>query len=170
MELPPNHHTLNTFVLVDDATEFIDHLVRVFGASETESVRTPDRDGSLIHAEVVIGDSTIMIADRKPDWPITPAFNQIYVDDIDVILTRATTLGSMIVTPRSPFYGGYDVARLMDPWHNLWWLYAPAAGRHQDVDTRTATTDWHESQPSVVYSTLMEFMRDLRRVVQPYPE
>lgn len=162
--LPPHHHTLNTFVLVDGARDFIEFLTDVFGATETAGVRTPDRDGTIIHAEVVLGDSTIMLADRKPDWPFTPAFNQVYVDDLDGLLERGRQRGARVVTPRSSFYGGYDLARMLDPWRNLWWLYTPAVAQ-PEIENRTATTDWHDKEPSAVYSTLMATMRELRHTV-----
>ncbi len=158
--LPAHNHTVNTFIVVDGAADFIDFLVDVFDGQEHAAVRTPDRDGTLIHAEVVVGDSTIMIGDRKPDWPFTPALTQVYVHDVEEVLARAERAGSTTVTPRSEFYGGYDLARFLDPWHNLWWLYAPSDVGEPTTEM-TAETDWHDAEPSVVYTTLMRAMADL---------
>ena len=158
--LPPDCPTVNSFIVVDGAADFVAFLVDVFDGRENSDVRTPDRDGTLIHAEVVIGDATVMLADRKPDWPFTPGLTQVYVRDADVVLARAQRLGSTVVTPRSDFYGGYDLARFLDPWHNLWWLYAPATSRPDTTD-RAAETEWHDEEPSVVYTTLMRTMAGL---------
>ncbi len=161
---PAGHHTVNPFVIVPGAAEFIDFVTEVFGGRESTAFRVPDRDGSLIHAEVVVGDSSILICDRKPDWPFTPALLQVYVPDSQAVLERAVARDATVITPVSAFYGGYSLARLRDPWSNLWWLYAPHAA---DSDahgsaSESGKTDWHDSEPSRVYTTLMQAMRDLR--------
>lgn len=158
-KLPPAHHTINSFIVVRGAIEFIGFLEYVFDGKENTAIRTPDRDGSLIHAEVTIGDSAIMTADRKADWVFTPALTQIYVDDAEQVLRRAVERGGRVVTPISKFYGGYNIARFLDKWNNLWWLFTPAVKGEQDW---TATTEWHNADPSQIYLTLMETMRTLK--------
>jgi PhnB protein len=86
--VPEGYHTVNPWVIPKEASEFIEFLKKVFNAKETEEARTPDSDGLLIHAEVTIGDSTIMIFDSKPDWPATPSFLQVYVQDADATLLK----------------------------------------------------------------------------------
>jgi len=153
------HNSVNSFVLVkESARAFIAFLEDVFGAEERTDVRTPDRDGSLIHAEVAMGDATIMIADSKPDWPFTPAFTQVYVDDAQTVLDRAGARGARIVTRLSPFYGGVKLARFQDPWGNVWWLFEPEPDGPQ-LDS--PNTSWHDSDPSYVYTTLMDVMASL---------
>ena len=164
---PADHNTVNAFVIVTRAGAFIDFVTEVFEGREATSVRTPDRDGLLIHAEVIIGGSSILICDRKPDWPFTPAFLQVYVADSQAALDRAAALGASVVTPVSPFYGGYTLARFRDPWHNIWWLYAPEGTEHgtsrsASGSAASSTTDWHDAEPSRVYTTIVEAMRGLR--------
>jgi PhnB protein len=159
---PADHNTVNPFVIVSKATEFIDFVTQVFDGRESTAFRIPDRDGLLIHAEVVIGDSSILICDRKPDWPFTPAFLQVYVSDSQAVLDRAVTLGATTITPVSTFYGGYSLARLRDPWNNLWWLYTPDATDSDDRRSESSTSDWQEGEPSRVYTTIVQAMRDLR--------
>ncbi|QWW20745.1 VOC family protein [Schaalia sp. 19OD2882] len=159
---PTGHNTINPFAIVPDAIGFIRFVEAVFDGHETTQVRTPDRDGSIIHAEVVIGDSTIMLSDRKPDWPFTPAFLQVYVSNARMCLDRAVALGAEIVTPVSDFYGGCRIARLLDPWRNLWWLYEPTT-RPLPQSERVGDTEWHDRKPSLVYTTLMDAMRNLTR-------
>ena len=62
---PADHKTVNPFVIVPKAAEFIDFVTDVFDGRESTAFRVPDRDGSLIHAEVVVGDSSILIAECK---------------------------------------------------------------------------------------------------------
>ena len=83
-QAPTGYNTINTFVIVkNNALQFIEFTKSVFEADENTAVRTPDRDGKLIDAEVKIGNATIMIADSKDDWPFTPSFLQVYVNDVD---------------------------------------------------------------------------------------
>lgn len=159
---PADHNTVNPFVIVQKAGEFIKFVTEVFDGRESTAFRIPDRDGLLIHAEVVVGDSSILICDRKPDWPFTPAFLQVYVSDSQTVLDRAVTRGATIITPVSAFYGGYSLARFRDPWNNLWWLYAPEAAGSGDRSSQSSGTDWQDSEPSRVYTTIMQAMRDLR--------
>ncbi|MFB4289579.1 VOC family protein [Nonomuraea sp. ATR24] len=159
---PRGENTVNGFVVVDGAESFIDFLVAVFDATEREEARTPDfhaADGTLIHAEVKIGNSLIMVADRKADWPFTPALTQVYVADPEETLRRAVARGATVVTPASPFYGGYGIARFLDPWHNLWWLFFPAA---ETGPAAGEEPSWEEpAEPGPVYATLLEAMATL---------
>lgn len=162
---PTGHNTINPFVSVPDAARFIQFVEAVFDGHESSNVHTPDRDGSIIHAEIVVGNATIMLFERKPEWPFTPALLQIYVTDARTCLARAEARGARVVTPISAFCGGYRLARLLDPWHNLWWLYEPTANP-LPYDERNSDTTWHDEEPSIVYTSLMNTMRDL---AQPEP-
>lgn len=158
---PKGHNTVNPFVIVPDTKGFIDFVEKVFGGKEARHVRTPDKDGSIIHAEINVGNATIMLFDRKPDWSFTPAFLQIYVSDMENCLKKAVENGAHIVTPVSDFYGGYQLARILDPWNNLWWLYEPTA-QPLPHSERYSDIDWHDREPSLVYSTLMQTLRTLQ--------
>jgi PhnB protein len=157
-QLPAGHNSINQFVIVKgSALEFLGFVITVFEAKEHEAVRTPDRDGSLIHAEVEIGGATLMVADSKADWPLTPALIQVYVSDAQAVLDRAEENGATVVTRLSPFYG-VRLARFLDPWQNLWWLFEPDL---EGTGSLPAGTDWHRADPSYVYTTLMDTMRGL---------
>jgi uncharacterized glyoxalase superfamily protein PhnB len=135
---PEGYATVNPFIIADDADGLIGFLKRVLGATERPEARTIDLDGLLLHAELAVGDTTIMLADRKPDWPFTPSLLQVYVDDLDATLETARQLNATIVTEPTEFYGDL-FSRFRDPWNNLWWTYQhmPAP---QDADAGSA--DW----------------------------
>jgi uncharacterized glyoxalase superfamily protein PhnB len=158
----PGHNSVNPFIIVrGSASEFITFLEKVFHAAERREVHTPDRDGTLIHAEVAIGNATIMVADAKQDWPFTPAFTQVYVSDAQAVLDRALSFGAEMVTRVSPFYG-MKLARFRDPWGNLWWLFQPEEGAAPATTADTADTSWHDADPSYVYTSLMTAMASPR--------
>ena len=124
--LPPGYGSVNPFVAVrgpGGAAAFIEFAARVFGARETLAAHTVDVDDLLIHAEVRIGDSTVMLCDAKPQWPFTPGLLQVYVDDAVAVVDRARANGAEVITEPTEFYGDQRLARLLDPWHNVWWLF-----------------------------------------------
>ena len=164
--IPAGHNTVNMFVIVkDSAGKFIKFVEDVFGGMERTAVRTPDRDGTLIHSEIQIGDATIMIADSKPDWPFTPAFIQIYVKDAQAVLNKAKAAGAKVVTEVNGFYNGFNLARFQDSWGNIWWLYEPdnkKKGTEQKSDT-----NWHNKKPSEIYTSLLNAMSSLKLLYKP---
>jgi len=102
---------------------FVRFVCGVFETRETLAAHTVDADGLLIHAEVRVGDSTIMLCDSKPHWPFTPASLQVYVSDVVAVVERARSRGAEVFTEPTAFHGGQRLARVRDPWHNLWWLF-----------------------------------------------
>jgi PhnB protein len=95
--LPPGYGSVNPFVAVrgpGGAPGFIRFLEEVFSARETLAAHTLDADELLIHAEVRIGDSTVMLCDAKPHWSFTPALLQVYVRDVGAVLDRAKATGA----------------------------------------------------------------------------
>ena len=144
--------SVNPFLLLQDAAGFIGFASEVFGAIENSDVRTPTPDGKLIHAELRFGDSLLLLSDSLDGWPLRPGLLQIWVANVDELLDRATALGSAVVTPPTPFYGSVTLARLRDPWQNLWWIYQPAPGQ---ADPQPA---W-EGGSDVVFRTLNDELR-----------
>jgi len=157
----PHYNKVNPFVIIKGgASKFIDFVEKVFDAEENKQVRTPDRDGTLIHAEVQIGDSMILLADSKEDWPFTPAFLQVYVDNAQEILNKAEKEGAEIITKVSVFYNGLKLARFKDKWGNIWWLYEKIT--KESLTENKSDTGWHNKKPSDIYTTLMQAMRNLK--------
>ncbi|MGC4043065.1 MAG: VOC family protein [Armatimonas sp.] len=159
--VPNGYGTTNQFVIVKGgAARFIEFVKKVFDVQEREAVHTPDRDGTLIHAEVELGECTLMVADSKADWPFTPAFIQVYVEDAQEVLNRVQAESGEVVTRVSKFYGGFLLARFKDPFGNIWWLYQPDPDEKKYSES-AASTDWHNKEPSDVYLTIMSAMTSL---------
>lgn len=97
---PEGYATVNPFIITTGAEDLTRFVIDVFGGEERAEARTVDDDGLLLQAEVRVGTTTIMLAERKPDWPFTPSLLQIYVDDLDAVLERALARG--VVWSRSP--------------------------------------------------------------------
>ncbi|MET3808802.1 putative glyoxalase superfamily protein PhnB [Nakamurella sp. UYEF19] len=120
--------SINPFVIIRDAAAFIAFAEEVFDADEVVEARTAAPTGELIHAELRVGDSLLLIADPQPGWPARPGLFQIWVSDVERLMTRAVNRGAVVVTPPTPFYGSLTLARLEDQWGNLWWVYQPTPG------------------------------------------
>lgn len=89
---PAGYSTVSPYLIVSGASATIDFLARVFGGTELR--RFPAEDGGVMHAEVRIGDSVIMLADAVPDWPPIGAHVHIYVPDVDDTYRRALEAGA----------------------------------------------------------------------------
>lgn len=144
--------SLNPFVILEDAAGFIAFAERVFDAVEVAEARTPTPAGRLIHAELRVGDSLLLLADRQEGWVTHPGMFQLWVRDVDTVVARALKCGAALVTPPTPFYGSLTLARVNDPWGNLWWLYQPMPGQ---PDPRPV---W-EGGSDTVFRTLDEYLR-----------
>lgn len=152
--VPSGGAVLNPFVIVDDAAGFVTFVADVFGAAEDTDARTPMPDGKLIHAQLRLGSVDLMVADRLDGWPPRPGLLQVWVHDVGPVLEAAVERGTSIITEPTPFYGETTLARMLDPWQNIWWLYAPAPGQPDP------TPSW-EGGPDTVFSTLDGSLKSL---------
>jgi PhnB protein len=150
--VPHGGAVLNPFVIVDDAAGLVDFVSHVFGVPETTEARTRTPDGRLIHAQLRLGTVDLMVADRLDEWSPRPGLLQVWVGDPAQVLRRAVARGAVTITEPTPFYGGITLARMLDGWGNLWWLWAPAPGGPDPVPA------W-ETGSSVVFDTLDRALR-----------
>lgn len=167
---PAGYSTVNPFIISSDADGLARFVAEVFGATERPEARTVDDDGLLLHAELVIGDTTVMLADRKPDWPFTPSLLQVYVDDLEGTLERARDRGATIVTEPTEFFGD-TFSRVRDPWSNLWWVYRHRPSVEEPGDAAAWSVDdagaddgaWDGESPELryIHDTLLVAMAGL---------
>ncbi|GAB7046917.1 VOC family protein [Catenuloplanes indicus] len=153
-DVPAGAAVLNPFVIVDGAAGLIEFVCGVFDVTETVEARTPMPDGRLIHAQVRLGTVDLMLADRLAGWPARHGLLQVWVRDAGAVLERAVARGARPVTPPVPFYGETTLARVLDPWGNLWWLWSPAPGRPDPVPA------W-EGGDDTMFTTLDATLREL---------
>jgi uncharacterized glyoxalase superfamily protein PhnB len=162
-KIPEGYNTINPFIITKNAGKLIEFLQKVFGAKEVKEAYTLDTDGLLLHAELRVGNSTIMLADTKEGWPFTPSLLQIYVEDVEKTLQRAEELGAKIVTKPTDFYG--DIfSRFVDPWDNLWWVYQHKEEINWEEPTDTdndATWAMESKELHYIHDTLLETMQQL---------
>jgi uncharacterized glyoxalase superfamily protein PhnB len=94
---PQGYSSVSPYLIVDDASRTITFLVRAFDAVELR--RFLHTSGQVMHAEVRVDDTVIMLADGDPggDWPPAPASVHIYVADVDATYRRAIEAGATSV-------------------------------------------------------------------------
>ena len=93
MEIPETHQTIMPYLIVVNAAQFIDFMKNVFGATETN--RHMRDENIIMHAELMIGNSTIMLADCTDQWQPRTAGMFIYVDNADEKYKKAMDQGSV---------------------------------------------------------------------------
>ena len=125
--IPDGYHTLTPNIIVRDGAAAIDFYKKAFGA--VENVRMPGPGGSIMHAELRIGDSTVMLSDEIPNTAKSPAAYggspvsfYVYVEDVESAWKRAVDAGAKIVMPLTDMFWGDRLGALDDPFGHRWSL------------------------------------------------
>jgi uncharacterized glyoxalase superfamily protein PhnB len=118
--VPDGYSTVTPWIISSDTAKLMDYVKKAFDAEEI--VRLVGDDGSIGHAEVRIGNAVVMMFDAKPDWPPTPGFLRLYVQDADAVHRQAVAAGGTSVTEVTHLFFGDRVGRVRDPLGNLWWI------------------------------------------------
>ncbi len=118
--IPDGYHTVTPYLTVTGVAKLIDFLKRAFDAKELHCMTAPD--GSVMHGEVRIGDSPVMLGEARGEWPAMPSAFYLYVPDIDALYKRAIAAGGISVRePTNEFYGD-RVGGVKDAFGNQWWI------------------------------------------------
>ena len=124
--IPEGFHTLTPHLVVRGAADAIEFYRKAFGAEEIR--RMPGPDGKLMHAELNIGDSRLMLADEFPDWGAvgpesiggSPVTLSLYVEDCDAMFNQAVGAGATVRMPLADQFWGDRYGQLTDPFGHIW--------------------------------------------------
>ena len=118
--VPDGYHTVTPYIVVEDAAGLIDFMGKAFGGKER--MRMDGEDGTIMHAEVEIGDSVIMIGGASGEFSPKTAMLHLYVPDVDALYQQAINAGAESKRePADQEYGDRS-AGVRDRWGNEWWL------------------------------------------------
>ena len=124
--VPEGYNTLTPYLAVDDAKAAIDWYTRALGA--TEAVRMEGPGGTIAHAALRIGDSTLALSDPFPQGSTKPPKELggssvsilVYVDDVDALFKQAIDAGATsTMEPENQFWGD-RFGSLIDPFGHSW--------------------------------------------------
>ncbi len=117
---PQGYSTVSPYLIVSDASRTIDFLVRVFDAVELR--RFPGASGKLMHAEVRIDDTVVMLADGSANWPPAAANVHVYVPDVDATYRRALEAGATSVQEPAKQDDEDRRGGVRDAGGTTWWI------------------------------------------------
>ncbi|MGH7067465.1 MAG: VOC family protein [Acetobacteraceae bacterium] len=115
---PDQYHAVTPYLIADGAAKVIDFAKTTFGAVETVRLAAPG--GRIGHAELRIGDSTVMLADASSEHPAMPATLLVYVEDVDATYRRALSAGATSVRPVANQFYGDRSGGVRDRSGNVW--------------------------------------------------
>jgi len=126
--VPKGYHTVTPSLVIAGAAKAIEFYKKALGAEEKS--RFPAPDGTIMHAEIRIGDSIIMLGDEMPEqggrgpksYGGSPVCLFIYFDNVDTAWKRAVDAGAKVVTPLSDQFWGDRGGSIEDPFGHNWWL------------------------------------------------
>lgn len=119
MKIPENYQTIMPYLILDNAAGFLAFTQRVFGA--TEKIKAMRNESQIMHAEVMIGQSTIMFADSIDRYKLSNANLFVYVENADETYRSALQNGGSVVTQLSNQSYGRS-GGIKDPFGNVWWI------------------------------------------------
>jgi PhnB protein len=124
--IPDGYHAVTPYLIVDGAASAIEFYTKAFGAIELFRIAGPD--GKIGHAEVLIDDSHVMLADEHPEMGArgprsiggSPVSLLLYVEDVDAVINKAVSLGAKLIRPVADQFYGDRTGGLEDPFGHNW--------------------------------------------------
>jgi len=152
--IPKGYHTVTPSIVVAGAAKALDFYKQAFGAEEI--MRFPGPDGTLMHAEIRIGDSVIMMGDEMPEQGGrgpksiggSPVSFFIYGDNVDAAWKRAVDAGAREIMPLADQFWGDRTGCLEDPFGHKWWLAQHIQDLTPEELQRNAESFFSQMQPA----------------------
>jgi PhnB protein len=147
--IPDGYHTATPYLIVQNASKAIDYYKKAFGA--TELMRMPGPGGKIVHAELKVGDSPIMLSDEHPEMGHrsaqtlggTPVGIMLYVNDVDAVFKQAISAGGTVQRAVEDQFYGDRSGTLVDPFGLNW----------------TVATHKEDVPPQEMEKRMQEFMK-----------
>ena len=124
--IPAGYHTITPYLIVNDAAKALEFYQKAFNAKEI--MQSLHSNGKIMHAEIMIGDSHIMLADECPEMNAlsptsiggSPITLLLYVEDVDAVFKQALAAGAKETRPLSNQFYGDRSGMLEDPFGHKW--------------------------------------------------
>jgi PhnB protein len=130
--IPDGMHSVTPHLVCAGAAQAIEFYKKAFGA--TDEGRLPGPDGRIMHAQIRINGSVVMLVDEMPEMGAfgpkalkgSPVTIHLYVDDVDAVVERAVQAGARVTMPVADQFWGDRYGQLEDPFGHHW-----SVGTHQ---------------------------------------
>ena len=128
--VPEGTHTITAHLIARDGDKAVEFYKKAFGAEVKDVHHSPD--GKVMHAELRIGDSKLLLADEFPEFGSkspqslggSPVVLNIYVEDVDALFNRAVAAGATVTMPLANQFWGDRYGQVVDPFGHHWALGA----------------------------------------------
>lgn len=120
-----NYRTITPYLVVPDADAELKFLEKAFGSTLTSCQRSPDQ--TVMHAEVRVGDSLIMVGQAGEQWKALPAALYLWVPNVDEMYARALAAGATMQSAPEDKPYGQRIAGVIDGCGITWWIGSPVA-------------------------------------------
>lgn len=128
--IPEGYHTATPYLITNNAESAIEFYKKAFGATEKMRLKDKDASGKIMHAEIMIGASTLMIADEFPDMNAlspqslggSPVSIHLYVEDVDAMFNQAVAAGAKVCRAVEDQFYGDRSGTLTDPFGHTWMI------------------------------------------------
>ena len=152
--IPKGYHTVTPSLVVDGAAKALDFYKKALEAEEL--MRFPGPDGTIMHAEIRIGDSRIMLGDEMPEqggrgpksYGGTPVSFFIYRENVDAAWKRAVEAGGKPVMPLADQFWGDRAGCFEDPFGHRWWLAQHVQDLTPEEIKKAAESHFSQMQPA----------------------
>ena len=121
MSIPTQYQTVTPYLIIKDALSFLQFMQELFGAEVTEKHFRDESETTVMHAELKIGNASIMCAEATDQWKTEPAGLFVYVENADASYAKALELGcTTIMELTDQSYG--RTCGVKDTFGNTWWI------------------------------------------------
>jgi len=118
--VPDGYHTVTPYLCCKGAARVIEFLQSAFGATVKD--KTMRDDGTVWHADLLIGDSHVMVSDGNEQFPPSTTGMYLYLSDVDAAYDRAVAAGGVSIMPPGDQFYGDRMGGVLDPAGNSWWI------------------------------------------------
>ena len=126
--IPEGYRSVTPYLIIRGAARALQFYQQAFGAVELLRMEAPE--GRISHAEIRIGDSTLMLADEHPEigakspeaWGGSPVSLMLYVEDVDRVFAQAMEAGATVDRPLADQFYGDRTGGLKDPFGHVWYI------------------------------------------------
>ncbi len=117
--VPEGYHSINTMLCLKGCSAAIEFYKKAFGAEQR--LLMPGPNGAIMHCELAIGDSILMLTDAIQDPPTVSSI-MMYCQDVDATFKRAVDAGATVKMAPANMFWGDRFGRVVDPYGITWGL------------------------------------------------